>query len=193
MTQENPPPDEPADHQLMGRLAHDDQEALLLLVERHQGLLMNFFLRSGAESHAEDLVQECFVRLYGYRKRYRPLAKFTTFLHTLARHVWIDHLRKRNRWLRLLAAWAKDAPVQDERSAGAASRRMDAERLLNTLSEEMRSVVVLVFYQGMSHQDAAEVLGVPVGTIKSRMFNALSRMRDVMNGDAPKDSHERKN
>ena len=193
MTQESPPPEEPDDHQLMGRLARDDHQALRLLVERHQGLLMNFFLRSGAESHAEDLVQECFVRLYGYRKRYRPLAKFTTFLHTLARHVWIDHLRKRNRWLRLLAAWAKDAPVQDERSAGAASRRMDAERLLNTLSEEMRSVVVLVFYQGMSHQDAAEVLGVPVGTIKSRMFNALSRMRDVMNGDAPKDSHERKN
>ncbi len=53
-------------------------------------------------------------------------------------------------------------------------------------------MVVLVFYQGLSQQDAAEVLGVPVGTIKSRMFNALSRMRDVMNGDAPKDDHERK-
>jgi RNA polymerase sigma-70 factor (ECF subfamily) len=192
MTQENPPPDEPDDHQLMGRLAHDDPEALRELVKRHQGLLMNFFLRTGAESYAEDLVQETFVRLYGYRKRYRPLAKFTTFLHTLARHVWIDHVRKRGRWMRLLVAWSNHAPVQDERSASAASHRMDAERLLGTLSEEMRSVVVLVFYQGLSHQDAAEVLGVPVGTIKSRMFNALSRMRDVMNGDAPKDCHERK-
>ncbi len=192
MTQENPPPDEPDDHQLMGRLARDDHQALRLLVERHQGLLMNFFLRSGAESHAEDLVQECFVRLYGYRKRYRPLAKFTTFLHTLARHVWIDHVRKRSRWVRLLTAWKNDAPAQDERSAGTASRRLDAERLLGTLSDEMRSVVVLVIYQGMSHQDAADVLGVPVGTVKSRMFNALSRMRDVMNGDAPKDDHERK-
>ena len=176
----------------MERLARDDEEALRALVQRHQGMLMNFFARSGAESHAEDLVQETFVRLYRYRQRYRPLAKFTTFLHTLARHVWIDHVRKRSRWTRLLTAWSEAAPGQDDHSAGAAARRMDAERLVSGLSEEMRSVVVLVFYQGLSHQDAAEVLGVPVGTIKSRMFNALSRMRDAMNGDGKGNDHANK-
>lgn len=191
MADERTPPAEPSDTLLMDRLAADDAWALRLLVQRHQGMLMNFFLRSGAESNAEDLVQETFVRLYRYRKRYRPNAKFTTFLHTLARHVWIDLLRKRSRWSRLSTAWAASAPTQDDRSAGTAARRMDAERLLMELSEEMRSVVVLVFYQGLSHQDAADVLGVPVGTIKSRLFNALNRMREVMNGDVPKDDHEK--
>lgn len=164
----------------MRLLARDDPDALRTLVERYQGLLMNFFVRSGAESHAEDLVQETLVRLYRYRKKYRPLAKFTTFLHTLARHVWIDHLRKKHRWDRLVNAWAEEKPDQDERSAGIASRRMDAEHLVAALSEEMRSVVVLVIYQGLAYQDAADVLGLPVGTVKSRMFNALRRMKDMM-------------
>lgn len=190
MTPDHSPLQDSDDVELMRRLAGDDSAALRMLVERHQGMLMNFFVRSGAESHAEDLVQETLVRLYRYRKKYRPVAKFTTFLHTLARHVWIDHVRKRGRWLRLHVAWANHAPDLDDRSAGAAPRRLDAERLMDTLSEDMRSVVVLVFYQGLSQQDAAEVLGVPVGTIKSRMFNALNRMRDVMNGDTPKDGHE---
>lgn len=192
MANKTSPPLEPSDAQLMQRLAGDDEEALRELVQRYQGLLMNFFLRSGAESNAEDLVQETFVRLYHYRKRYQPSAKFTTFLHTLARHVWIDLTRKRGRWLRLLTAWAEATPKQDDHSAGAAGRRMDAARLVQQLSEEMRSVVVLVFYQGLSHQDAADVLGVPVGTIKSRMFNALNRMREMMEGDGPKENHERK-
>lgn len=190
MTPDHPPLQDSDDVELMRRLAGDDEAALRMIVERYQGLLMNFFVRSGAESHAEDLVQETLVRLYRYRKKYRPMAKLTTFLHTLARHVWIDHVRKRGRWLRLRAAWANHAPDQDDRSAGTASRRMDAERLMDSLSDDMRSVIVLVFYQGLSQQDAAAVLGVPVGTIKSRIFNALNRMRDVMNGDIPKDGHE---
>lgn len=173
-------PEEPEDGELMRRLARDDTEALRTLVQRHQGLLMNFFVRSGAQSHAEDLVQETLVRLYRYRKKYRPIAKFTTFLHTLARHVWIDHLRRKHRWDRLLTAWGEEKPDRDERSAGIAARRMDAEQLVAALSEEMRSVVVLVIYQGLAYQDAAEVLGVPVGTVKSRMFNALRRMKCMM-------------
>ena len=180
MSQDFPAPD---DHELMRALAGDDEQALRLLVERYQGMMLNFFARSGAESDAEDLVQETFVRLYRYRKRYRPTAKLTTFLHTLARHVLLDHVRRRKRWFRLLDGWSRQAPDMDARSAGAAGRRMDAERLMNGLSEEMRSVVVLVFYQGLAYQEAAEVLGVPVGTVKSRMFNALNQMREQMQQD----------
>lgn len=187
-------PREPAwtveDSILMERLARDDHQALRTLVERHEALLMNFFMRSGAESHAEDLVQETFVRLYGYRKQYRPLAKFTTFLHTLARHVWIDHVRKRGRWLRLLKVWSENAQQQDDHSAGRASRQLDAKHLLAGLSSEMREVVVLVFYQGLSHQEVAEVLGIPTGTVKSRLFNALKRMKETMTRDERDSAHD---
>ena len=185
-----PPTEEPApsDWDLMHRVAEEDEEALRVLVQRHQGLLMNFFARSNVESHAEDLVQETFIRLYRCRHRYQPTAKFTTFLHTLARNVLIDYVRKRGRWYRLLDAWTKAAPESDERSSGVAARRMDAERALATLNEEMRTVVVLIFYQGLAYQDAAEVLGIPAGTVKSRMFHALQQLRtffDSSSGGPP--------
>ena len=161
----------------MQLIAQDDDAALRTLVGRHQGLLMNFFIRSGVEHYAEDLVQETFIRLYRYRRRYRPTARFTTFLHTLARNVLVDHVRRRGRWFRLLDAWQEEKAEESDHSSDSAPRRLDAERALETLSGEMKSVVVLVFYQGLSYQDAADVLGVPVGTIKSRMFNALRQLR----------------
>lgn len=169
---------------LMRRLAGDDPAALRSLVERYQGVLMNYFIRSGAQSHAEDLVQETFLRLYRYRHRYRPVARLTTFLHTLARHAWIDHVRRRSRLGRLLQDWAQAQPTEDVSSAGRAGRRLDAERAVDALPDAMRDVVVLVFYQGLSFGEAAEVLEIPVGTVKSRMFHALRRLKEALQ-DAP--------
>ena len=165
---------------LMRRLAGDDPAALRSLVERYQGVLMNYFVRSGAESHAEDLVQETFIRLYRYRHRYRPVARLTTFLHTLARHVWIDHVRRRSRLGRLLKEWAQVQPTEDASSSGRAGRRIDAERAVRALPDAMRDVVVLVFYQGLSFPEVAEVLEIPVGTVKSRMFHALRRLKEAL-------------
>lgn len=175
-------PRDPEDAVLMRRIAEEDPAALRLLVERHQGALMNYFVRSGAESHAEDLVQETFIRLYRYRHRYRPVARLTTFLYTLARHVWIDHVRRRGRVGRLLKEWAVVQPTEDAQSAGRAARRMDAERAVRGLPDAMREVVVLVFYQGLSYPEVAEVLDIPVGTVKSRMFHALRQLRDDLKG-----------
>ena len=74
-----------------------DRDAFELLVRRHHQPLLNFFLRMGVDRDAEDLVQQTFIRLYNYRQRYRPSAKFTTFLYLLARQVWVDELRRRGR------------------------------------------------------------------------------------------------
>ncbi len=169
-----------ADWARMARLARDDEAALRELVERHQGMLMNFFVRSGASSSAEDLVQETFIRLYRYRQRAVPRARFTTFLHTLARHAWVDHLRRDHRRTRLHEAWQAEQPEADTTSAATAGSRLDAARALTALPEEMRAVVVLLIFQGQSQAEAAEVLGIPVGTVKSRLFNALHRLRGAL-------------
>ena len=174
---------ETGDWELMQRVANEDADALRQLVERHQGLLLNFFLRSGAQSAAEDLVQETFIRLYRYRHRVEQRARFTTFLHTLARHAWVDHLRRSGRTARLHEAWQVEQPEADTSSAARPGQRMDAARALHLLPEEMRAVVTLLFYQGLSQGEAAEVLDIPVGTVKSRLFNALQRLRGVL--DAP--------
>ncbi len=167
--------------QWLAAAAHGDDSAFVALVERYQGRLLNFFLRAGAKDHAEDLVQETFIRLYRHRKRARPIARFTTYAHTLAHHVWLDHVRRQSRRIRLLDNAAKEMDVVDEHAAGRAGARMDAERLLSILSPEHRAAVVLIVYQGLAYEEAAEALGVPVGTVKSRVFNALQRMRSILN------------
>ncbi|HMO50273.1 MAG TPA: RNA polymerase sigma factor [Kiritimatiellia bacterium] len=164
--------------------AGGDETAFRSLVERYQGRLMNFFLRHGVKDHAEDLVQETFMRLYRHRRHARPLARFTTFIHTLAHHAWVDFVRKQNRRARLLACFGRESTAIDSQSAQCASDRIDAECLLQTLTPDHRAAVILILYQGLSHAEAAEALGIPVGTVKSRLHHALHRMHNVLH--APK-------
>ena len=178
-----PSPDE--DAALMVRVRDGDLAAFETLVRRHQRPLMNFFARLGVTMDVEDLAQETFVRLYRYRSRYRPSAKFTTYLYLLARQVRIDFLRKTNRRAALHEKAAKEAPRQAEPAPAARGARIDAATALGMLSEAMREVVVLSVLQGLPHGEIAEILGIPVGTVKSRLSIALHRLRADMQGDEP--------
>ncbi|MBP5320684.1 MAG: RNA polymerase sigma factor [Kiritimatiellae bacterium] len=164
-----------------------DRTAFDVLVRRYQTILLNFFLRSGVEYDAEDLVQLTFLRLYRYRENYRPSAKFTTFLFMIAHQVWIDELRKRKRSQQLTDALTEVPdpvlpadPVQPGREV---EMRMDLARALATLPDGLRRVVELGVYQDLPYAEIAEILSIPVGTVKSRMFNALARLRTCLTAD----------
>ena len=165
------------DIDLMRRTADGDRDAFAGLIRRHQQPLLNFFARMGVYTDAEDLVQETFVRVFNYRERYRPTAKFTTFLYTVARHVWLDSLRKvRRREARVAAAHAGTDEATDG-GLGALRARLDVQPALDRLPERLRSAIVLSVLQGLKYEDIAEVLDIPVGTVKSRVFNAFARLR----------------
>ena len=176
------------DYALMERVRReDDRDAFSVLVERYQTILLNFFIRSGVGYDGEDLVQLTFLRLYRYREKYRPSAKFTTFLFMMANQVWIDELRKRRRQqkltdeLTLQPEQLSDAdPVEPHREVEA---RVDLTRALATLPVGLRQVVELGVYQDLPYAEIAEILGIPVGTVKSRMFNALAKLKACLTGD----------
>lgn len=163
----------------------DDREAFAALIRRHQRPLMNFFSRCGVYGDVEDLTQETFIRLYRYRSRYTPSAKFTTFLYLLARQVRIDALRRSQRRDVLHRKAAEEAPQEDLPSSASRGERLDAAQALASLPEPMREVVVLSVLQGLTQNEVAEVMGIPVGTVKSRLSTALQRMRDHMQGTPP--------
>ena len=168
------------DAALMIRVRNDDCEAFAVLVKRHQKMLLNFFARSGVQYDCEDLVQQTFLRLYRYRERYVATAKFTTFLFLLARQVWIDELRRRKRHEKLvagLAAEPKPEFVSPEAAESTAAGGLDLGRALASLPDGLRQVVELGVYQELPYAEVAEILGIPVGTVKSRMFNALAKLR----------------
>ncbi len=181
-----PVPPEPADEPdpdatLMLLAAGGDDAAFGRLVERHQRPLLNFFLRSGAHDESEDLVQKTFIRLYRYRDRYQPVARFVTFLYHLARNVWIDETRAMGRKRRLVIALREDesqgAPPGTSAPSGAA---MDAATALASLSPKLRDVVVLHIYQGLRYHEIADILDIPEGTVKSRMSLAMNALRKAL-------------
>ncbi len=173
-------PDE--DVALMLQAAKGDQHALESLVRRHQQPLLNFFFRMGVNRDAEDLVQQTFVRLYRYRKRYRPRARFTTFLYLLARQTWIDELRRRERRRALRDRLIDEAEVavQGSRQVPFEGFSDEVQQALLQLTPAMREVVVLGVLQGLEQAEIARILKIPVGTVKSRMFNGLRQMRQQL-------------
>ena len=171
------------DATLMARVRDDDRDAFAVLVQRHQKMLLNFFARSGVQYDCEDLVQQTVLRLYRYRDRYVASAKFTTFLFLLARQVWIDELRRRKRQERLidgLAAEPLPEQIAPEAADAGAAGGLDLQSALASLPEGLRQVVELGVYQDLPYAEIAEILSIPVGTVKSRMFNALAKLRTFL-------------
>jgi len=130
------------------------------------------------------MAQDTFVRLYRYRDRYRPTAKLTTFLYLLARQVWIDALRRGGRRKNAADGLRDELETAKQPSPGRDKAIGRAEEALLVLPERMRVVVVMSLYQGLKYDEIGDALDIPAGTVKSRMFNALKRMREHLRDEA---------
>lgn len=172
--------DESSDIELMQQVSAGDDRALETLVCRYQGPLVNFFRSMGLDAGAEDAVQETFLRLYRYRDRYEPRAAFRTFIYMIARQVSVDAIRKGRRYDDLMTRAAEESDAGQVAGMPRRDNLALAEELLMALPEAMREVVVMSLCQGMKYDEIAAAMGIPVGTVKSRMFNAMVRMREAL-------------
>lgn len=159
-------------------------DELLSEARKFEKNLLNFFVRQGVQySEGEDLVQETYLRLWKYRGEYRPDAKLTTFLFILARQVRIDAFRRAERRGRREKAWGRESP--DVQRPPAACVRDDVRWAVAQLSEPLREVVELGVFQDLPYAEVSQVLGIPVGTVKSRMSNALKKLKEVFDERRP--------
>lgn len=170
-----------ADAILMVEVKEGSENAFITLVRSHQQSLLNFFSRMGANGDREDLVQETFIRLFRYRANYRPTARFTTFLYHLARNVWADRGRKILRFEKFAADYENEMRSAGAAHQGHAGEGLDVEAALDRLSSKLREVIVLNIYQGLRYQEVADVLGIPLGTVKSRINLALAALKEILN------------
>ncbi len=123
---------------------------------------------------AEDLTQECFVRAYRARHRYQPAAPVGAWLHRIAVNTAISHLRRR-KLARLLPHRLYSDP--EERDYSRSEARSVVETALADLSPKLRAVVVLHYFHDYSRDQIAQILGIPSGTVASRMAKAVAIMR----------------
>lgn len=177
------PDGDDGDAALMLAAKNGDDRAFETLVLKHQRPLMNFFRRLGVNTNdAEDLAQQTFIKIYRTRKTYKPSAKFTTWLYLVARQIRIDEIRAaaRREKIRLAVKAEVDAEEAMPRRTPQFGLRDDLQSALDRLDEAHRAVVVLGMVQELPYQEVAEILGIPVGTVKSRMFNALKLLREYL-------------
>ncbi len=175
------------DFRLMDLVRQGGAAAFTELVERHQNRLYRFFRLLGEDRGlAEDLVQEVFLRVFLARERYRPIVTFSAYLFSIARNVWRDRLRRQRRSPRLAL---NDRQALEKAVDGAKfisgveenlAARLDVREALVELPDPQRLALILSLYQGLSYAEIAAVLEIPAGTVKSRMFHALRRLKEKL-------------
>jgi RNA polymerase sigma-70 factor, ECF subfamily len=170
---------------LMAQVCTNREDAFERLMERHHRPLLNFFARMGASTSGEDLAQETFIRLWKYRHKYKPLAKFTTFLYTLARHVWLDFVRRQIRFRLFSERYREEMPASSDGGIGKLRKQLDIQAALDRLSPKLREVLVLAVHQGLAYEEISDILAIPVGTVKSRVSNALSTLQEMFHEKHP--------
>ena len=173
-----------SDVELMRLAATDNELAFAEIVRRYQDVLLNFFLRASVSySDGQDLVQQTFLRLWRYRRKYQAKdAKFTTFLFLMARQTSIDFFRVETRRRALEEELARTGAMEPS-AASASSAGVSGEairRAMGRLTPSLRDAVELVVFQDLPYAEAAKVLKLPLGTVKSRIFNALQKLKEFL-------------
>jgi RNA polymerase sigma-70 factor (ECF subfamily) len=175
-----------SDEQLLARVMAGDRAALAPLVERHHGPLVGYLYRmnGGNRSSAEDLVQETFVRLLE-QKSYQAGRPFKPWLYAIATNLARDQGRSPSAWRttslehEALPEFHDTAPGPEERALAAEQGRLVAAAL-ERLSAEYRAAVLLRFYGGLTLQEIAEALGIPLGTVKSRLSTGTRQLQHLL-------------
>lgn len=175
------------DAMLMQAYARGDLAAFEALYARHRGTLYRFLLRSVRDpQRADELFQETWSRVIAARARYRPQAKFSTWLLQIAHNLMVDSHRRQRPMAEgdeaeiAMAALATPEREQPDHALSDFERRRGLQRAIEQLPEEQRTVVLLRLEHELSLEEMAEVTGTGRETVKSRLRYAMNKLREVL-------------
>lgn len=179
-----------ADSDLVARALTGREECFEELVRRYQRPIAAYVFRLvGNYDSALDLTQEVFIKIYGSLHRYRAEYKFSTWIYKIAHNAAIDHLRRNAVRAQAFAPQSEgetfELPLESphptpEQASERAERRAEIETLVGQLQPIYRELVVLRHTQDLSYDEIAEVTGLPLGTVKNRLFRAREALRQLL-------------
>jgi len=182
---------------LLGYRSQGDPEAFDVLVQRYERELYGYLRHyMGDAEMAEDVFQQTFLQVHLKCEQFEPGRKVRPWLYTVATNQAID-FQRRNRRHRMVSLdgraggnsdgnAGKLVELLDSPEAGpaeeaeAAERRGQVRGALEQLPEQTKQVVVLVYFQGLKYREAAEILSIPVGTVKSRLHAAINKLSETL-------------
>jgi len=166
----------------MARIRDGDMEAFRLLVEAQQTRVVGTITKMlGSDAEAEDLAQQVFIRIWKSAPRYKPTAKFTTWLFRITRNLVFNELRRKRHFVNRV----EEIPEPVERSEKEPDQvLLDSELqaaiqdAINKLPETQRLAIVLRRYEEMPYEEIAKVMGTTVPAVKSILFRARAELRE---------------
>jgi len=187
MTDKKPSPKSPTDEELILYFQEGDVYAFEQIVHRYKEPLVNFIYHFlGDRSNAEDVVQETFIRVYKNKHLYRNIAKFSTWIYTIASNLAKTELRRRRR-RRILSISQMgfddkdyDLPDHVKTPEGIVDGEMKESIIreaIEKLPAKFKEVVILRDVQEFSYEEISEILDIPIGTVKSRVNRGRQRLQ----------------
>ena len=175
------------DEELMKRFQNGDENAYVELVNRYRDKILNFiFNYIGDFEISEDIVQDTMIKLYQKKHYYKEIAKFSTWLYTIAKNLANTELRKKKRRkTTILSHISKDSKPYDIPSDQPGTHQeIESEvtskiirNAIDQLTDKFRIVILLRDIQELSYEDISSIVGVPIGTIKSRINRARLQLQ----------------
>jgi len=181
-----------SDEDLMWLLRKEKMEAFEALARRYEKKLLNFLYRFvSSRSQAEDLVQQTLLKVYNNRLKFKNTGKFSTWMYTIAANLARDYLRKYRKYQFI----SLDEPVGDNSNIIDFYREPDEKKMTSLEAQEMKHVVrvavdrlpseqrmavLLSHFEHMSYDDIARVMNCAKGTVKSRIFRARARLKELL-------------
>src|SRR6266850_1117949 len=176
-----------ADSELVTSAAGGHEEGFEELVRRYQRPISAYVYRMvGDYEAALDLTQEIFIKVYSSLNRYRAEFKFSTWIYKIAHNSAVDHLRRTaTREQSLINGNDGDnfeLPIESgrpnpEQESERKERRIEIECVVRTLPSHYRELIILRHSQDLTYEEIVEVTGLPLGTVKNRLFRAREMMR----------------
>ena len=168
----------------MVRIREGDMEAFRLLVEMHQARVIGTISKMlGSDAESEDLAQQVFIRVWKSAPRYKPTAKFTTWLFRITRNLVFNELRRK----RHFADQAEEIPEPAERADKEPDQVLLGEELqlaiqdaINRLPESQRMAIILRRYEEMPYEEIAKVMWTTIPAVKSILFRARAELRECL-------------
>lgn len=191
-------PPEWTDEALLEGLRDGRHDLMGLLVRRYERELYGYLRRYlNDDALAEDVFQNTFVQVFLKRRQYEPGRPVKPWLYAIATNQAIDALRRQNRHPTLSLDQANDRDAEGECPAwldgmeatgpgplDLLTTQERAERVkasVERLPELLKPVLLLAYYQGLKYREIADLLGIPVGTVKSRLHAAIARLQEIWN------------
>jgi RNA polymerase sigma-70 factor (ECF subfamily) len=184
------------DAQLVELIQKGDLGAYRQLVEKYQSRIYSMIagmVRDREEAH--DLTQDAFVKAFRNLERFRLEASFYTWLYRIAKNLTIDWLRKQKRrrtdeFDEGIAARESGGTIADSHLKESPGRELERSRLkdrifdaMETLTPEHRQIILLREVEGFSYKEISDVMGIPEGTVMSRLFYARRKLQGILKGE----------